>query len=108
MHASASLLLTLNVYYRFRHFVDNKYYDTLQAGIKMTIMAGPVVGKMFFELLSLVVSAVNGCQMCVNSHEQAVHHKSRTQELIFNSIRLGSIVKGLCVAFVPLPGVSAG
>lgn len=97
-HACASLLAGLNVYYRFKHFVDNKHYDTLQAGIKMTIMARPVLGKVFFELMSLVVSAVNGCQQCVNSHEQVVQKEGGTQEMIFDAIRLGVIVRGLCVA----------
>jgi len=98
VHACASLLATLNVFYRFKHSVDNKHYETLPAGIKMTIMARPVLGKMFFELVSLVVSAVNGCQTCVNNHEQAVRHEGGPQELIFDAIRLGSVVKGLCVA----------
>jgi lipoyl-dependent peroxiredoxin subunit D len=97
-HACASLLASLNVYYRFKHFVDNKHYETLQAGIKMTIMARPVLGKVFFELMSLVVSAVNGCQQCVNSHEQAVQKEGGTQEMIFDAVRLGAVVRGLCVA----------
>ena len=101
VHAVASMLATLNVYYRFRHFSGNKHYETLQAGIKMTIMVRPVLGKIFFELLSLVVSAVNGCETCVNSHEQAVRHEGGTQELIFDAIRLGSVVRGLVVALNP-------
>jgi AhpD family alkylhydroperoxidase len=60
---------------RFRHVTDNKQYETMQAGIKMTIMARPVLSKTFFELTSLVVSAVNGCQACVNSHEIAVRNE---------------------------------
>ncbi len=97
-HACASLLASLNVYYGFKHVVDNKHYETLQAGIKMTIMARPVLGKTFFELMSLVVSAVNGCQQCVNSHEQAVQKEGGSQEMIFDAIRLGAVVRGLCVA----------
>jgi alkyl hydroperoxide reductase subunit D len=101
VHACASLLSTLNVYYRFKHFSENKHYDTLQAGIKMTIMARPVLGKLFFELISLVVSAVNGCETCVNNHEKSVRQEGGTQELIFDAIRLGATVKGLCVAVGP-------
>jgi lipoyl-dependent peroxiredoxin subunit D len=104
-HAVASLLSSLNVYYRFKHFVENKHYESLQAGIKMTIMARPVLGKVFFELLSLVVSAVNGCQTCVNSHEVAVRNEGGTQELIFDAVRLGAVVKGLCVALQESPGM---
>lgn len=105
-YAIASLLATLNVFYRFRHFTDNKQYETMQAGIKMTIMARPVLGKMFFELTSLVISAVNGCQACVNSHEIAVRNEGGTPELIFDAIRLGAVVRGLCVAMHSAPSAA--
>ncbi|MGE5315085.1 MAG: carboxymuconolactone decarboxylase family protein [Acidobacteriota bacterium] len=94
-YAVASLLSTLNVYYRFKHFSSNKNYDAKQAGIKMTIMARPVLGKLLFEILSLVVSAVNGCETCVNNHEQSVRNEGGTEDQIFDAVRLGSVVKGL-------------
>ncbi len=99
VHAVASLLSTLNVYYRFKHFSENKRYEEMQAGIKMTIMARPLLGTMFFELLSLVVSAVNGCEVCVNNHEHSVRQEGATEEMIFDAVRLGAVVKGACVAF---------
>ena len=40
--------------------------------IRMQIMGKPVPGKEFFELLSLAVSAINGCEMCVNAHEDSL------------------------------------
>lgn len=98
VHACASLLATLNVFYRFRHFADHKAYEAMPAGIKMTIMARPVLGKAFFELLSLAVSAVNGCQRCVNSHEIAVRNEGGSEALIFDAIRVAAVVRGLCVS----------
>lgn len=97
-HAIASLLATNNVFYRFRHFCDNKAYEQMPAGIKMTIMLRPVLPKVFFELISLVVSAVNGCQACVNSHEKSVRHEGGSEQMIFDAIRLGAVVRGLSVA----------
>ena len=100
---------TLNVYYRFRHFVKNTHYETLQTGIKMTIMARPVVGKMFFELLSLAVSPLHGWQTCVNSHQKSVRNEGATRGVVFDAIRLGPVVKGLSVALIdgPLPQTTA-
>lgn len=98
IHANTSLLATLNVFYRFRHFCENKTYEEMPANIKMTIMARPVLGKVFFELVALAVSAVNGCEVCVRNHEKSVRMEGGTQEMIFDSIRLAAIVKGLCVA----------
>jgi lipoyl-dependent peroxiredoxin subunit D len=53
IHANTSLLATLNVFYRFRHFCDNNAYEEMPANIKMTIMARPVLGKVFFGLSHL-------------------------------------------------------
>ena len=90
--ACASLLASNNVLYRFRHFTGKEKYNELQAGIRMNIMARPVLGKGLFELISLAVSAVNGCEMCVNSHEATVLEHGYTEEQIWDAIRLASVV----------------
>jgi len=98
-HACASLLSVNNVFYRFRHFTKqtNAAYQTMPAGIKMNIMMNPVLGKEFFELMSLAVSAVNGCEQCVNSHEESVRKLGSSEARIFDAIRLASVVRGLSV-----------
>lgn len=95
MHACTSLLSVNNVFYRFRHFTGKESYNQMPARIKMNIMMNPVTGKEFFELVSLVVSAVNGCEQCVKSHEASVLNQGGTEERIFDAIRLGAIVRGL-------------
>ena len=70
----------------------------MPAGIKMNIMMNPVLGKELFELISLAVSAVNGCESCVNSHEESVRKFGSSENRIFDAIRLASVVRGLCVA----------
>ena len=95
MHALTSLLSVNNVLYRFRHFAGKESYNTMPARVKMNIMINPEVGKEFFELASLVVSAVNGCEQCVKSHEASVLTQGATEERIFDAIRLGSVVRGL-------------
>jgi lipoyl-dependent peroxiredoxin subunit D len=88
----ASLLSANNVFYRFRHFVNKGKYNEIPARIKMNIMARPVSGKEFFELMSLAVSAVNGCEMCVKSHEHSLIELGSKEERIFEAVRLASIV----------------
>ena len=99
-HACASTLAVNNVFYRFKHFIksSNENYQSMPAGIKMNIMMNPVLGKELFELISLAVSAVNGCESCVNSHEESVRKYGSSEARIFDAIRLASIVRGLCVA----------
>src|SRR5258708_12075223 len=70
--ACTSLMNTNNIFYRFRHFMKKDFYDNQPAGIKMSIMASPVLGKEFFELVSLVVSSINEFEIFVSSHMKAV------------------------------------
>lgn len=93
--ACTSLMNTNNIFYRFRHFMHKDFYNTQPAGIKMSIMMNPVLGKEFFELVSLVVSSINGCEMCVTSHEQSVLQHNSSESRIFEAVKLGAVIKGL-------------
>jgi lipoyl-dependent peroxiredoxin subunit D len=93
--ACSSLLSANNVFYRFRHFLNKEKYNEIPARIKMNIMARPVNGKEFFELISLAVSAVNGCEMCVKSHEASLLELGAKEERIFEAVRLASVITSL-------------
>jgi alkyl hydroperoxide reductase subunit D len=88
----ASLLSANNVFYRFRHFLNKEKYNEIPARIKMNIMGRPVNGKEFFELMSLAVSAVNGCEMCVKAHENSLIDLGSKEERIFEAVRLAAVV----------------
>ncbi|GAB2701126.1 carboxymuconolactone decarboxylase family protein [Mucilaginibacter koreensis] len=90
--ACASLLASNNVFYRFRHFTQKEKYTQIPARIRMQIMMKPVTGKEFFELMSLAISAVNGCEMCVNAHEDSLIKLGTTEERIFDAVRIASLV----------------
>lgn len=95
--ACTSLLNANNVYYRFRHFMHEEFYNNAQAGIRMSIMANPVLGKEFFELVSLVVSALNGCELCVTSHEKTLVGHGTARQRIHDAVRLAAVLKSLTV-----------
>ncbi len=95
--ACTSLLNVNNVFYRFRHYAEIEYYNTTPAGIKMSVMGSPVMGKEFFELVSLAVSALNGCEACVRSHEASVVSHGSSQARVYDAVRLAAIVKGYTV-----------
>lgn len=93
--ACASLMNINNVFYRFRHFMHKEFYDNQPAGIKMSIMVNPVLGKEFFELTSLVLSSINGCERCVTSHEKSVLQHGSSESRVFEAVKLGAVIKGL-------------
>ena len=65
----------------------------------MTIMGTPIMGKEFFELMSLAISALNGCEMCVNAHEDSLMKLGTSQARVYDAIRLAANFKGLTVFF---------
>ncbi len=97
-HACVSIMNVNNIFYRFRHFMaGNEYYEKTPAGLRMSVMMNPVMGKGLFELMSLVLSAINGCERCVTSHEHSVKEQGADEPRIYDAIRLGAVIKGLCV-----------
>ncbi|MBN8853532.1 MAG: carboxymuconolactone decarboxylase family protein [Sphingobacteriales bacterium] len=93
--ACTSLMNTNNIFYRFRHFIQKDFYTNQPAGIKMSIMANPVLGKEFFELVSLVVSSINGCEMCVSSHERSVLQHGSSESQGFGGGEVGGYYQGV-------------
>jgi alkyl hydroperoxide reductase subunit D len=87
-----------NVFYRFRHYlVGNEYYEKTPAGLRMNVMMNPVLGKEFFELMSMAVSALNGCERCVSSHENSVKQQGASEARIYDAVRLVAVIKSLCI-----------
>ena len=90
--ACASLLAANNVLYRFRHFADKEKYNELRPSLRMNIMMNPSTGKHLFELMSLAVSAVNGCEQCVKSHEASLIGLGASEEQVWDAMRIASVV----------------
>nr|WP_294512950.1 carboxymuconolactone decarboxylase family protein [uncultured Rhodopila sp.] len=89
--AAASIMAMNNVYYRFTHLVGGDY-PAMPAKLRMNVMAKPGVDKATFELWSLAVSAINGCGMCMESHERAVRQHGMTAEQVQAAVRIAAVV----------------
>ncbi|HUD62441.1 MAG TPA: carboxymuconolactone decarboxylase family protein [Acetobacteraceae bacterium] len=89
--AAAAIMAMNNIYYRFTHLVGGDY-PKMPAKLRMNVMARPGVDKATFELWSLAVSAVNGCGMCMESHEHAVREHGLTTEQVQSVVRIAAVV----------------
>ena len=89
--AAAAIMGMNNVYYRFTHLVGGDY-PSMPAKLRMNVMARPGVEKVDFELWSLAVSAINGCGMCMESHEKVVLHGGLTKEHVQAAVRIAAVV----------------
>jgi lipoyl-dependent peroxiredoxin subunit D len=97
--AAAVLMGMNNVYYRFRHFMgSDKSYNTMRPNLRMQRLAQVATSKADFELFSLAVSAINGCEMCVRSHEQVVLHGGLTDQHVHDAVRIASTIHAAAVA----------
>lgn len=90
--AAAAIMGMNNVYYRALHLLKNEEYRTLRAGLRMNILANPGVDKGAFELWSLAVSAVNGCGMCLDSHEDELRKRGFTAAQVQTALKIAAVV----------------
>jgi alkyl hydroperoxide reductase subunit D len=86
-----------NIYYRFTHLVGDPEYATLRAGLRMNVMANPGCDKIDFELASLAVSAINGCGMCMESHEKTLKKHNVPAVAIQSAARIAAVLHAVAV-----------
>ena len=94
---AAAIMAMNNVYYRFTHLVGDAEYQTLRAGLRMNAMANPGCDKIDFELCSLAVSAINGCGMCIDSHEKTLRKHGLSAQAIQSAVRIAAVVHAAAV-----------
>lgn len=93
--AAAAIMGMNNVYYRSLHLLSNHEYRTLPARLRMNVLANPGVDKTDFELWSLAVSAINGCGMCLDSHEAELRKHGVGAPQIQTALRIAATVNAV-------------
>jgi lipoyl-dependent peroxiredoxin subunit D len=101
--ASAVVMAMNNTYYRFVHLVHDEDISGLPAKLRMNIIANPGIAKLDFELMSLAVSALNGCGMCMESHLHEVVKNGTTKQGAQSAVRIASVVQAAAQALVLRP-----
>lgn len=96
--AAASLMGMNTVYYRFRHLVGKESYGKKPARLRMQWMTKPRTSKATFELISLAIGALAGCEMCIKAHEASVQQHGLTEEHVHDAVRIAAILAGAAVA----------
>jgi alkyl hydroperoxide reductase subunit D len=99
---AAAVMAMNNVYYRFVHLSSNPEYGTLPAKLRMNIIGAPGIEKDDFELFSLAVSAMNGCGMCIDSHERVLQQHGVKSETIQAAARIGAIMTAVATVHAAL------
>jgi alkyl hydroperoxide reductase subunit D len=95
--AAAAIMGMNNIYYRFLHLVEDGEYQTMPARLRMNVIANHGIDKLDFELISLAVSAVNGCGLCVTSHEKKLRQHEVAREAIQSAVRIAATIHSVAV-----------
>jgi alkyl hydroperoxide reductase subunit D len=99
---AAAVMAMNNVYYRFVHLASNPEYGTLPAKLRMNLIGSPGIDKADFELFSLAVSAMNGCGMCIDSHEKVLQQHGVKAEAIQSAARIAAVMKAVATVHATL------
>ena len=102
--AAASIMAMNNVYYKFVGMINDSEYGKMPANLRMNVIANPGVDKHDFELWSLAVSAVNGCQPCLNAHDNTLKKEGVDTKHIQTAVRIAAVVQATAAT---LAGVDA-
>jgi len=95
--AAAAIMGMNNIYYRFLHLVEDSEYQSMPARLRMNVIANHGIDRLDFELISLAVSAVNGCGLCVTSHEKKLRAHEVSREAIQSAVRIAATVHAVAV-----------
>jgi lipoyl-dependent peroxiredoxin subunit D len=90
--AAAAIMGMNNIYYRFLHLVEDEEYGKLPARLRMNVIGNPGIDRLDFELISLAVSAVNGCGLCIVSHERKLREDGVSREAIQSAVRIAAVI----------------
>lgn len=96
--AAAIVMGMNNIYYRFRHLIGNADYGQLPARLRMMRLKQVATNQTDFELLCLAVSAIGGCESCLQSHEHVVREGGLSMEQVHDAARIASVVHAAAVA----------
>jgi alkyl hydroperoxide reductase subunit D len=97
---AASLMAMTNVYYRFIHIVSDSEFKTLPAKLRMNKMGDPGIEKVDFELCALAVSAINNCQLCIDSHISSLKKHEVSLIGIQTTVRIAAVMNAAAQSVV--------
>jgi len=95
--AAAAIMGMNNIYYRAIHLIENDEYATMRAGLRMNVMNNSGLDKISFELASLAASAINGCGMCMASHEKTLRKHEVSAQGVQSTLKIAAVIHAVAV-----------
>ena len=67
----------------------------MPAKLRMNVIGAPGIEKDDFELFSLAISAMNGCGLCIDAHENVLKKAGVTAQAIQDAVRWAAVMKAV-------------
>ena len=96
-YGAATVMAMNNVAYRTKDWLGDDYAN-VKFGLRMNIISKPGVEKADFELWSLAVSAINGCEHCAVAHANTVREEGVTKEQVWEAVKVAGVVQAVAQA----------
>ena len=93
-YGAATVMAMNNVGYRAKGWLGDDYAQ-VKFGLRMNIISKPGVDKVDFELWSLAVSSINGCEHCAVAHANEVREGGLTKEQVWEAVKVASVVQAV-------------
>jgi alkyl hydroperoxide reductase subunit D len=68
----------------------------------MNLIGSHGIAKEDFELFSIAVSAMNGCGMCIESHERVLLQHNVKPDTIQSAVRIAAVMKAVATVHATL------
>ena len=96
-YGAATVMAMNNVAYRAKGWLGDDY-SQVKFGLRMNIISKPGVEKSDFELWSLAVSTINGCEHCAVAHANVVREEGLTKEQVWEAVKVAGVVQAVAQA----------
>ena len=77
--------------------VEETEYAKMRAGLRKNVRGRQGGEKIDFELASLAVSSINGCGMCMASHEKTLKKHEVSAQAIQSAVRIAAVLHAVAV-----------
>ncbi|AKK02923.1 carboxymuconolactone decarboxylase family protein [Corynebacterium epidermidicanis] len=94
---AATVMAMNNVAYRAKGWLGDDYAQ-VKFGLRMNIISNPGIEKADFELYSIAVSAINGCEHCTIAHDKTVRAEGLTKEQVWEAVKIAGTIMGVAQA----------
>ncbi|HUO95974.1 MAG TPA: carboxymuconolactone decarboxylase family protein [Steroidobacteraceae bacterium] len=95
LEAAKAAAAIMGVNNRVTHIAEDAEYRTMPARLRMSVIGNPGIDKADFELVSLAVSSINGCGLCVNAHDAVLKRHGVGREAIQSAVRIAAVIHGV-------------